>query len=215
VNAVAAVAALESRDATGRGLRIEFFQSSDRYVHRILAVGCEELPVILLDSIEGTSDEPWPPSPAFQALNLDDLHDCANSAEFPAAAMLVGMSGSTHWSMTVKPLANAAVRGDLSEQTGFYFDVAGRLKSVPKVLSTRYAVGKRVRAKSVTDKMQLHFGSGQSQLDSRTAKGTIDPTRWQLNTRASELGLNIVLDPSQIELPTTFRWGYALLLREE
>jgi hypothetical protein len=210
--AVAVVASLEDRAATGRGIRIEFLRSHDRHAHRILAVGCEELPVPLLASVEGTAEEPWPPSPAFQAINLEDLPDREESAESPRAAMLVGMSGSTHWSMCVKPLSRMSTAEDSPARTGFFFDAAGRLKSAPKVLSTRYSVGKRVRAKQMSNGTLLHFGSGQCRLDTCAPDGTGDPTGWQLADRGCELRHELRPDRFSSQLPATIRWAYALHL---
>jgi hypothetical protein len=212
VSAVTPVASLEARDTTCRGLRIEFFRVSDRYSHRILAEGCEELPVLLLESVEGTADNPWPPSPAFQALNIEDLNYCNESTEPSTVAMLVGMSGSTHWSMSVRPLSNHDSQRELGRQPGFYFDAAGRLKSVPKVLSTRYSVGKRVRAQRSGDGVLLHFGSGRCQLDSRAVDGTIEPNGWQIVARANELRHELSSDQIESQIPTTIRWGYMVQL---
>jgi hypothetical protein len=215
VPAVAAVAVLEDRDSAGRGLRIEFLRLQDRYAHRILAVGCEELPVLLLESVEGAAEDLWPPSPAFQTLNLEDLQDREESTESVAVAMLVGMSGLTHWSMTVKPLYDADALGDPSHQPGFYFDAAARLKLVPKVLSTRYLIGKRVRAQHSGVGMLLHFGSGQSQLNSQTAAGAVDLNGWQLDQRKNELLLEFAPSLSQSKLPTTVRAGYSISLLDK
>jgi hypothetical protein len=212
VPAVAAVAALEDRDAAGRGVRIEFLRLQDRYAHRILAVGCEELPVLLLESVEGAAEDLWPPSPAFQALNLEDLQDWEESTEAPPAAMLVGMSGSTHWSMSVKSLTASDSHGRTNREPGFYFDAAARLKSVPKVLSTRYLVGKRVMAQQSGDRTLLHFGSGRCDLHSTTPEGTRSQNVWHFDNRQNELRHDIPQDKSPLQLPTTSRWNYSIRL---
>jgi hypothetical protein len=209
VTAVAAVAALEDRDAAGRGVRIEFLRLQDRYAHRILAVGCEEMPVLLLESVEGTAVDQWPPSPAFQALNLEDLQDEESES---LSAMLVGTSGSTHWSMSVKSLTASDSHGPSSRESGFYFDAAARLKSVPKVLSTRYLIGKRVRAHHSAAGILLHFGSGQAQLDWHTTESAVDSNGWQLDQRGNELWLEFAPNLSQTKLPTTIRAGYSVRL---
>jgi hypothetical protein len=203
------LAALEDRDPTGRGLRIEFFRLPDRYAHRILAVGCEVLPVHLLESVEGTAEEPWPPSPAFQTLNREDLQDWEELAESPRAAMLVGMSGSTHWSMTVKPLSRISTDENSPAQAGFFFDTASRLKTAPKVLSTRYSVGKRVRT---SDGTLLHFGSGRCRLDALSPDGSFAPDGWRHETRRNELRYDVARGLVQSPPPATIRWAYSLRL---
>ena len=74
VSAVAVIAALEDRDAMGRGLRVEFFRLRDRYAHRILAVGCEVLPVLLLESHRGRQRTSFGRRvPHSRHVNLEDL----------------------------------------------------------------------------------------------------------------------------------------------
>jgi hypothetical protein len=212
-SAVSAVAALESRDAMGRGLRVEFFHLLDRYAHRVLAVGYEELPVLLLESIEGTAAELWPPSPACQAINLNDLQQDDASREAPHAAMLVGMSGSTHWSMSVSRLSKSDSFEWLGGHAGIHFDAAGRLKLPPKVLSTQYLVGKRVRVQPTGGEMLLHFGSGQCVVGSRSPDGKTGPfDLWQFEKQAQLLRHEFVPSLSQLELPATLRWSYAMRL---
>jgi hypothetical protein len=178
-----------------------------------MAVGCEELPVLLLESIEGTPDELWPPSPAFQAINLEDLQEDDTSREAPHAAMLVGMSGSTHCSMSVSRLSKSDSFERLGGQAGFHFDAAGRLKLPPKVLSTQYLVGKRVRVQPTGGEMMLHFGSGQCVVDSRSPDGKTGPFGlWQLEKHAHLLRHAFVPSLSQLELPATLRWNYSLSL---
>lgn len=215
VRMASAVAALEDRDAAGRGLRIEFFRLQDRYAHRIVAIGCEELPVILLESVEGTANESWPPSPVFQALNLEDLQDDSEAMETPRAAMLVGMSGSTHWSMSVKSLSRVSTDEDSPALVGFYFDAAGRLKSEAKVLSTRYSVGKRVTAKQTSDGLILHFECGQCRLNACLPGGTANLFGWELANRGCELRHDLMPDLSLSQLPVTVRWGYSLHLLDD
>jgi hypothetical protein len=188
----------------------------DRYAHRILAVGCEGLPVLLLESVEGTAEDNWPSSPAFQALNLEELQGDTETKDAPLAAMLVGMSGSTHWSMTVNGLAQSALDDQISTEPGFHFDVAGRLKAPPKVLSTRYSVGKRLRALQTGERMLLHFGSGQCVVDSRSPDGIAGPLScWQFDKRAHELKHAFVPQVAQTELPVTLRWGYSVRLTSD
>jgi hypothetical protein len=212
VNAVTAVAALEDRDRAGRGLRIEFLRLPDRFAHRVLAIGYDDLPVLLLESVEGAVEEAWPPSPAFRALNLEELRACRQSDGSPRPAMLVGMSGSTHWSMTVQRLSVSDTGEQFRSGPGLLFDAAARLKSPPIALTTRYAVGKRVRPQRLGDGMLLHFGCGRCRFDARSGDGIIDPNGWQFETGRNKLGLELAPDVRQRQLPATFRWVYTLRL---
>jgi hypothetical protein len=78
-----------------------------------------------LNSVEGTADEVWPISPAFQSL---EMHAQPDGRTF---ALLVGMAGSSHWSASVEadPIGERIV-----------FDVACRIKIEPKLLGSSYVL---------------------------------------------------------------------------
>lgn len=105
-------AVLEAIDAAGDGLRATFFWRVDRYAHRLerLEGGAATQ---LLESIEGSDLDRWPPSPPLQQLMLEQLPDRR------PVALLVGMAGANHWSLSVE-----AEPGDAA----LVFDVACRIK---------------------------------------------------------------------------------------
>ncbi|MBL9123800.1 MAG: hypothetical protein JNG90_09220 [Planctomycetaceae bacterium] len=78
---------------------------------------------VVFESIEGTPEEDWPPSPPLQELHLEARPDGKQ------LALLVGMAGTSHWSLSVEfdPAAGTAV-----------FDVACRVKRAPGGLGSRY-----------------------------------------------------------------------------
>ena len=102
-------------------LRIEFVWSADRYRHRILTSAPDG--DCSLTSREGRPDEKWPPSPPLQSLHLE------NRPGGVRIAMLVGMAGRSHWSMSVEADAE---RGRL------IFDVACRVSEQPLWLGSSY-----------------------------------------------------------------------------
>src|ERR1044072_2775417 len=67
-------------------LSIEFLWLSDRFQQVISIVAADGQRQQLLESIEGSSDDAWPPSPPLQSLTIEDR---------PASrvALLVGMAG--------------------------------------------------------------------------------------------------------------------------
>lgn len=121
---------LEGPINEGYRLRIDFFKLTDRYGHRLSVVLPDEdgqkTLVPLAESVEGTPDDPWPPSPPLQSLTIEERDDCS-------VALLVGMAGRSHWSasMTVdhpaEPFA-CALR----------FELACRFTSQPTRLATTY-----------------------------------------------------------------------------
>lgn len=113
---------LESVDSSGKGLRVEFRWSSDRFAHhvdRLAPDGAQRW----LESIEGTDQQAWPASPPVQQISVEAR---------PAGdvGLMVGMAGRAHWSASVEPLAGGAVR----------FDVACRTGEPPERLGSRYRV---------------------------------------------------------------------------
>ena len=55
----------------------------------------------LLESIEGTATDDWPPSPPLQSLSIETLPDGRR------VALLVGMAGRSHWSASIEAVASA------------------------------------------------------------------------------------------------------------
>ena len=106
----------------GDSLRVDLFWQHDRYSHRIVAVlSGREIPVI--ESVDGTDKDAWPPSPPLQQLSIEEL------APGRQVALLVGMAGKSHWSVSIEPQP---------EQRGFVFDVACRSRDVAHWLGSTY-----------------------------------------------------------------------------
>jgi hypothetical protein len=82
-----------------------------------------ETPTTVLESIEGTAEDIWPPSPPWQELHVPPSDDGRH------VAFLVGKAGQSHWS--------ASVELNLAENT-LTFDVACRAKSQPHWLGSSY-----------------------------------------------------------------------------
>src|SRR6185295_18531562 len=108
----------EARLEAGR-LRVTFKRQGDRYGHLVeLVTGGQATP--LLKSIEGTPDEDWPASPALKELHFE------NRPDGKQVALLVGMAGRSHWSLSVE-------LDPIAEQVEF--DVACRLRDEPRRLT--------------------------------------------------------------------------------
>ena len=114
--------ALQVIDRDGRGLRVVFQRQADRWTHRIEIIdGAQSC--CLLTSVEGTSDQPWPPSPPLQQLSIEEL------APGNRVALLLGMAGRSHWS--------ASVECDPASLS-LLFDVACRVQQPPQCLGSCY-----------------------------------------------------------------------------
>ncbi len=138
-------AVLEALNAAGEGLRATFFWRVDRYAHRIDRIeGGIATP--LLESVEGSNLDRWPPSPPLQQLTVEPL------SEGRPVALLVGMAGASHWSLCAEREPDA---------TALVFDVACRVKEADARLGSAYRSLVRHELKGPT--ALLHRAGGQGQ----------------------------------------------------
>jgi hypothetical protein len=105
------------------GLQVDFRFRGDRFSHVVSLIGRGESPIALLESVEGTATEAWPPSPPLQSLNIESLPDGRR------VALLVGMAGRGHWSASIETLPHPA---------GFLFDIACRTTGSEGKLASTY-----------------------------------------------------------------------------
>jgi len=169
-------------------LRVQFVWRDDRYAHTILLVepaGTQTL----LESDEGGPHEAWPASPVFQQLSMQGDGD-------RRIAFLVGMAGTSHWSMSVE---------GFSARREIVFDVACRVNEAAPQLGSRY-VAQDVRV-----------------IDPRTAAGQCGEHQWEMvldatlptDSQAISGGSNhLCVDhlTQEAACPSTARWKYAIKL---
>ena len=100
---------------TWTGWRLEFSWQVDRWQHQMWrAKGREWTPAI--SSVEGTSEQPWPGSPAFQNVYYEQIDPDIGEVQ------LLGQSGKNHYS--------GAIRCDSKRQV-IDFDLAVRIQAHP------------------------------------------------------------------------------------
>jgi len=170
-------------------LQVRFSRSGDRYAHRILFVDGEQETVILT-SVEEDDDDHWPPSPPLQQLTTEDRNNGR------PVALLVGMAGRTHWSVSVEPHQSAPL---------LLFDVACRFHEQPTRLGTNYRC---------TTPMQLDESGGRVDISlaghvcrlSTDETSVPDPPRLL----AEENSIAIKPPHSDGPLPQTARWTYRI-----
>ena len=106
---------IESPALKNYRLRVEFVRRGDRYGHIVqIAAGDTVRP--LFATVEGTPANPWPPNPVLQNLLIEDRESSTIGAR--RVGLLVGMAGSSHWSLSVEPDETVAA---------FVFDAACRV----------------------------------------------------------------------------------------
>lgn len=105
------------------GLRVVFFRQVDRYAHRIECFDAARSEWIADgESLEGSPDDDWPPSPPFQQLHVEERPT-------GRVVLLIGMAGRTHWSAAVEAAA---------DKKSITFDVAARVQTMPTRLGSAY-----------------------------------------------------------------------------
>jgi hypothetical protein len=130
-------ATIDAVGTSGYALRIEFVRHGDRYGHTIFVVDPSGCAAPVLESVEGTASNAWPPSPPLQSLSIEEL------APGRRAALLVGMAGRSHWSASIEPIAGEAAA---------MFDIACRADAAGS-LGSQYRLLASVRRVAVTAAM--------------------------------------------------------------
>jgi hypothetical protein len=155
-------------------LQILFERCGDRFRH---GIRMREAPVAESSvwSCEGGLEDDWPRSPPMQSLHLE------LGPNGKQRAMLVGMAGRSHWSMSVE--ADAA-------NDRFLFDLACRVREIPPPLRSCY-------------EWQRQAGNGGPPI-------LFEPVPpLEMIQTPDRIVLQVV--PQNISLPATIRWQYTVL----
>jgi hypothetical protein len=177
---------LESSDPSGHLLRLIFEQIVDRVAHRIEVLDLAGGKLAELRSVEGTSTDEWPASPALQSCSLQEIRPGQ------MAAFLVGMSGKSHWSASIEAIPGQGV---------LHFDFACRVSQATRWLGTTY-LSDTLLQKCGT---QLQLGSTGMALEV-----TIVPEHCACEVSGKSLLLSCV--PKAEKYPATLRWRYGIHL---
>jgi hypothetical protein len=173
----------------GGGLLLRFLRVDDRYAQQLLAVDDQKC-IELLTSIEGTTGEVWPVSPPLAQIDRPPERVGVH------VALLVGMSGRNHWSLSAK----LDERGRRIE-----FDVASRISEPSGRLSSTYRLSKGVRATEGLGHVELTVGAVRCRIEH---KGDGKGQHGRMEIRDGQL----VLKPPAIAgpFPATVCWRYAV-----
>jgi hypothetical protein len=174
----------------GGSLRITFPAGDDRYPHTIAAVDGDRL-LPFLASAEGSPNDFWPPSPPLKDLHFEQLDDNHR------IAMLVGLSGRSHWSMSVEiePVSGRVL-----------FDVACRLHEEPPVpLASTYRT--MVAAEQVAERA-IELAAPDALLRIEAATSCDESISSLLEVTAT--GFAVRPAAPHGPLPRTVRWQYVV-----
>jgi hypothetical protein len=131
----------------GRGLRVTVRWLGDRYGHSI-DVSHDGQWFPLLQSIEGTELEEFPPSPPLQQLHVE-------SRDETSIALLVGMAGKNYWSMSVESRSIDMLT----------FDVACRTNSRALQLRSSYRSPRAANASLVENGLDFEIDGACGRLN--------------------------------------------------
>jgi hypothetical protein len=174
----------------GGGIAVRFAFHEDRYSHEILlADGSQWIPI--LKSVEGSPDDEWPASPPLQSLHLETRPGNRQ------LALLVGMAGHSHWSMSVE-LDSAAAR--------VTFDVACRTRAgAVERLGSRYKALQPLAEHGRRRAIVVPTALAPVRLAIEICEPFGDA---RLETNADFI--NLIAVPTSSAQPQTVRWGYAV-----
>jgi hypothetical protein len=161
--------AIEASGPNGNRLRLDLLWRGDRYGQRITLCNADGSVQPLLESIEGSAHDDWPPSPPLQSLTIEKL------ADGHLVALLLGMAGKSHWSASIEAVPDKAA---------LIFDIACRHDARPGPLSSRYQQLTKspnhlqIRADSAGISQQEKYVEIQP-----TDTATSNTTRWRYTLR--------------------------------
>jgi hypothetical protein len=181
------MATMNSATLGTQALRVDFQRRGDRYAHqvsRFFSAGTGGL----LISQEGEPDDAWPSSPALQSLHLETRSGGTQTA------MLVGMAGRSHWSMSVEADA---------ERNRLLFDVACRIHEPPIWLGSAYDSLNQNGHAWPLDCLSLAAWHG-------------DQSGEEIAVQIDRLSGSVRISAHQAAgtFPQTIRWRYAIGIKE-
>lgn len=182
---------LEAIGPDATGLRTSMEWRNDRFAHVVDWIAGEQV-FRLLESVEGTAKDFWPPSPALQDLSVEQR------TQSRQVGVMVGMAGNSHWSMSME---------NDHLQRSLLFDVACRVADEEAgSLGTTYRSSVPVK---IVDPIQK---IAELSIAGRTCRIKIESTgRGELDDLEIDGNL-IKITPTEtpVSWPATVRWKYRL-----
>lgn len=178
---------IQSQGPEETRLWVEFARAGDRFVHTVYGAVGKSMETVVV-SVEGTDLENWPASPALQQLSIEHR-------EQGDVALLVGMSGRSHWSLSVE-----AERG----RGSLLFDAACLVRQRPERCGSYYRVESTAGWEETELGLRWLRDKGWYELTLVTIAGCPSAS-----CQLVDGGFKIVAPPPPV-LPATVRWRYRL-----
>ena len=181
---------LEAIGPDATGLRTSMEWRNDRFAHVVDWVAGDQV-FRLLESVEGSEEDCWPPSPALQDLSVEQR------TQSRQVGLMVGMAGNSHWSISVE---------NDPPQRLLIFDVACRVAGDPGPLGSQYKSRVPIKIIDPIEKIAECSVAGRKcyiQIES-TGRGEVD----QLDVKGLDVNITPTEDPES--WPATVRWKYRI-----
>ncbi len=125
-------------------LRVEFRWQYDRFVQSLF---CDDIEPTC-QSVEGSGEETWPPSPPVQQLSMEKING-------QDVVLGVGAAGQSHWSISVETC-------QVDQAAALKFDLACRCRSTPTWLGSTYRLDPRLRIEPLGSSIIERGDQGES-----------------------------------------------------
>ncbi len=116
------------------GTKVTYFWNEDRFHHRV-SIQTSDGWLDLLESVEGTSADPWPVSPPWQQIVRESFGHLGEDV-----LLGVGLSGNGHWSIAVHPTNSEPSQDHPAQFRGLAFDIACKTSTPATSLGSRWIV---------------------------------------------------------------------------
>lgn len=176
-------------------LSVRYFKLRDRLSHTI-GIGDGDSYLPLLESIEGSEEEPWPASPPMQQM----VEECFRPGTSPVL-LGVGLSGNGHWSTAIESQNNHLLK----------FDIACKNSKLSTFFGSQYHVLTHVQALTRPNSIELLLEPEKlpANFIYRRIECSVSIGRLEF----SEAERRIRFSPnSQVSSIQTHRWCYEICL---
>ncbi len=167
-------------------LSVRYSKLRDRLSHTVgMVVGDSYIP--LLESIEGSEEEPWPASPPMQQM----VEECFTPGASPVL-LGVGLSGNGHWSTAIDTQKNGRLK----------FDIACKNTKSSTWFGSQYRLLAPIQPSIRANSFEIFIETARMELS--MSIGKLDFLDAERRVRVSPLS-----EPSLIQ---THRWCYEISL---
>ena len=176
---------------TAGGLSVRYSKLRDRLTHSIgIVVGDAYIP--FLEAIEGSADEPWPPSPPMQQMVEESFNPDASPV-----LLGVGLSGNGHWSSAIETLESQRLK----------FDIACKNSKPSTEFGSKYRVLGNVQLSPVSNSVEIILAASELTANNEVTQIEFLATMGRLGFSDSERYIQVspISDPKSIQ---THRWCY-------